>query len=393
MSSADGSLTTAVALLRMPTDDFRQHVDRLKAAVSGVDLAADLGLVHRGRRYFCPACQPTGGKTPDLAVNDDGFRCFKCGASGDVIDLVVFAKGLSKADAIRWMEDRTGLERPRRRLPSGTMSKPSSSGITAPRAARTADFATTGHRTPSPGSGHFWTGRTTRLSTIDQAVVDLYAAFLTTVCRPLAGTPGADYLVKRGLDIAVADRVGVRYCPDLSPVWSLADRAALKAAGLSTFYAFQKLELPVLVFPYIYRGQPVFLKARTLLGKAEADRREIPRFLNTGGTVPCLWNHDAIADADRVLICEGEIDALTAIVAGQVGVGLPGWSHWKDAWLADFAGKDVVLVLDADDAGRKGMRLVAQSFLRGGLPVPRQLQLEDGKDLNDTFQDGMKGGE
>ena len=35
--------------------------------------------------------------------------------------------------------------------------------------------------------------------------------------------------------------------------------------------------------------------------------------------------------AARVLICEGEIDALTAIQAGQVGVGLPGWSHFKDA--------------------------------------------------------------
>jgi hypothetical protein len=30
----------------------------------------------------------------------------------------------------------------------------------------------------------------------------------------------------------------------------------------------------------------------------------------------------------------------------------PGWSHWKDAWIGDFKGKDIVLVMDADDAGQ-----------------------------------------
>ena len=360
----------------MTTDAFRQHVDRLKAATTGQAIAADLGLSGRGKRYFCPACQPTGGKTPDLSVNDRGFACFKCGQTGDVIDLIVLANGLSKADAIRWLEDRTGIRADRRPSRWTMSSRSSASGIVAPRASQAA-------RTGVP---------TKAAAPTSPLVSDLYAAFLTTVCRPLAGTPGADYLAGRGLDVAVADQVGVRYCDDLSPLWELADRASLKAAGLSAFYVFQKERLPVLVFPYRRHGQPVFLKARTLLSKADADRRGLPRFLNTGGTVPCLWNHDAIADADRVLVCEGEIDALTAIVAGHVGVGLPGWSHWKDAWLADFAGKTVVLVLDADDAGRKGTKQIAASFIRAGQPVPRQLVLDEGMDLNDVFQERMKDG-
>lgn len=46
------------------------------------DMAAALGLHGKGKRFFCPACQSGGGKTPDLAVSDKGFKCFKCGTAG-----------------------------------------------------------------------------------------------------------------------------------------------------------------------------------------------------------------------------------------------------------------------------------------------------------------------
>jgi DNA primase len=221
---------------------------------------------------------------------------------------------------------------------------------------------------------------------------ELYGAFLADVCRPIAGTPGGDYLEGRGIPAAVAERFGVRFCPDLSRLWKLADREVIKASGLSAFHVFGKAGLPALVFPYIRQGTPVFIKTRCLLSKDEAERREVPRFLNTGGIVPCLWNHDAVAAADRVIIAEGEIDALSAIVAGYVGVGLPGWSHWKDAWTPDFAGKDVFLVMDADEAGRKGTADIARRFRKAGLPCPRQLILTEGKDLNDILQASMKDG-
>jgi len=90
-------------------------------------------------------------------------------------------------------------------------------------------------------------------------------------------------------------------------------------------------------------------------------------------------------DGGPILLCEGEIDALTAILAGETGVGLPGWSHWKDVWIGDFKGKDIVLVMDADDAGRKGTRDIAGCFIRAGLPAPRQLILDRGKDLNEFY--------
>jgi len=375
---ADGPVGRRAACRSMKDAAFRDHVASLKAAVGCQEVAAALNLPGRGKRFFCPACQADGGRhrTPDLSVTAKGFACFKCGQHGDVIDLAVLAGRMTKADAIAYLEGLAGIRRPDRRAPRGQTStrrqiaRPGASWRVSP--------------IPKPVASH------SDLYARQQA--GLYAAFLADVCRPVTGTPGGDYLKGRGIDASIAERFGVRFCPDLSGLWTLADRKVIKAAGLAALYVFQKAGLPFLVFPYTRRGTPVFIKSRCLLSKDEAERREVPRFLNTGGIVPCLWNHDAVADADRVIIAEGEVDALSAIVAGYVGVGLPGWSHWKDAWTRDFTGKDVFLVMDADEAGRKGTADIARRFRKSGLPYPRQLVLDEGTDLNDVLRESMKDG-
>jgi len=348
---------------------FRDHIRRLKGMVRGQDVAARIGMTGRGKRFFCPICQPAGGKTPDLDVFDDGFRCYKCGKTGDIIDLAVLAGGMSKADAIVYIEGLAGIKRPDGRGKRPTIpSDPRK--IVKPGRNGEAVFQPKGGKQAKQAAGAF---------------SDLYEAFLSTVCQPLAASAGAEYLASRGIDQDVADQVGVRFCPDPSGLWTLADRNAIKAAGLSSLYVFQAARLPFLVFPYIRRGRVVYLKSRCLLSKDAADQLKVQRFLNTGGPIPCLWNHDAIAAADRVLICEGEVDALTAIQAGQTAVGVPGWAAFKDEWVRDFRGKDVVLVMDADDAGRKGALDIGRRFQRAGLLAPRQLILDEGTDLNDFY--------
>jgi len=347
---------------------FRDHINRLKAACRGTEIARDLSLPGRGKRFFCPECQANGGKTPDLSVFDQGFKCYKCGASGDVIDLVVLAGRMSKAEAMAYLERRTGIERQK----NGCQDNGRGRNASPCRSRKAISVTTTSRAAGRPDA--------------DEVSSPLYAAFLDQVCRPIMGTPGADYLAGRGIAVEVADQCGVRYCPDLSGLWKLADLEKIKAAGLTSLYVFQKVGLPFLAFPYIRRGRPTFIKTRCLLSKDEADRRQVPRFLNTGGTVPCLWNHDAIAGAVEILIAEGELDALAAIGKGFVAVGLPGWSHWKDVWTKDFMGTDVILVMDADEAGKKGTADIAKRFMRAGLSCPRQLVLAKGKDLNELLQ-------
>lgn len=353
----------------MKEEAFRDHVRRLKDAVRGQDVAARIGMTGRGKRFFCPSCQPAGGKTPDLDVFDEGFKCYKCGKTGDIIDLAVMAGGMSKADAIVYIEGLAGIKRPDSRGKGQTIP---SDQLKIGRPGRNAEavFQPKVKKQSKQAAGAF---------------SDLYEAFLSTVCQPLAASAGAEYLADRGIDADVADRVGVRFCPDPSGLWTLAEKDVIKAAGMSSLYVFQAARLPFLVFPYIRRGRAVYLKARCLLSKDAADQLKVQRFLNTGGPIPCLWNHDAIDAADRVLICEGEIDALTAIQAGQTAVGVPGWAAFKDEWARDFRGKDVVLVMDADEAGRRGSLDIARRFQRAGLPAPRQMILAEGTDLNDFY--------
>lgn len=381
---------------------FKDHINALKAASRGPDIAVALGLRAKGKRFFCFACQADGvaHKTPDLDVFDHGFKCYKCGIKGDVIELVARAGRMTKPDAIRYLETRSGLIRTK----GGHQTK-GRVGIVRPGASWKA--ASTSRAAIRPPSGKIAVLRKEQVTQDSEYPVseakrdiqdgavhaDLYAAFLDQVCRPISGTPGADYLEGRGIAADIADRCGVRFCSDLAGLWSLADRKVIKAAGLSSLYVFQKTSLPFLAFPYTRRGKPVFIKTRCLLSKDEADRVQVPRFLNTGGSVPCLWNHDAIADASRVIITEGEIDALSYIVMGQVAVGLPGWSHWKDAWIKAFIGKEVILDLDADAAGQKGAADIANRFQKAGLSCPLTMARPPGqKDANELLQSFMKDG-
>jgi DNA primase len=52
--------------------------------------------------------------------------------------------------------------------------------------------------------------------------------------------------------------------------------------------------------------------------------------------------------------------------------------------------KEVLLVLDADEAGEKRQSDIAGRLMRGGLPRPRQLVMEQGKDLNDLIHGCME---
>jgi hypothetical protein len=222
-------------------------------------------------------------------------------------------------------------------------------------------------------------------------------------CRAPDGRP-LDYLTGRGISAAVVDSLGVRFCGrEHDDVMAALDRdfgpEVLLAAGLlskgkkgpyPTFGPLAWRRAGFLLIPYRVNGRAVYLKARPPVNKATAERLGLPRFLNAGGVVPAPLNVDGIADAPRVLICEGETDTMAALSSGYAAVGVPGWGSFKAPWTRYFAGKEVFLVMDADDAGRRGAADIAAKFERAGLPLPKVVDLGQGQDLNDFLQDGRK---
>lgn len=364
----------------------RDHIEALKKAADPGRVADALGLRGRGGRYFCPDCQPTGGKSPDLVIRDGGFICHKCGSKGDILSLILTVSGLDFPGAVGFLEGLTGLQ-PRGGPGRAARARPGRS------------------RTPSSVPA--------RAAAPDPAI---YAAFLEG-CRPVEGAALAwlagELAADPGEVAALAGGLGLRFCGReyQNVMKGLADRfgdEALLTAGMvkrskagrpvPSFWHYYAKKAGFLVIPYLKDGQPVFLKARPPVGKEDAERLKLIRFMNTGVTIPCLYNVDVLKSADRVLICEGESDTWAALAAGWAAVGAPGAKQFRADWVALFRGfrgpdgrSSVFLAFDRDAAGAEGSRMVADLFLKAGLPIPRQLTIPEGqgKDLRAFLKGGM----
>ena len=367
------------------------HIDALKVAADPQRVAVALGLQGRGSRFFCPLCQPQGGKTPDLSVRDKGFACHKCGLKGDILKLIEVALDMDFPSAVAWLEKETGIPSPGRRG-KGTDRDKGRAGIVQPgrscEAVRPDTVKTTG-----PAA--------------DPAI---YETFLSS-CRPVEGR-ALDFLIRdKGVAEEVVIALGLRFCgreyQDI--MHALKERfgeAALLVAGLlkrsktgrlvPSFWHYYAKKAGFLVIPYMKDGLPVYLKVRPPVSKEDAERLGLIRFMNTAAAVPCLYNADALkGQPEKVLVCEGESDTWTALSYGFAAVGSPGAKGFKEAWVLSFRGlqdgdgrSTVYLVLDADKAGGEGALVIADMFLKAGLPVPLKLVLPPGMDLTDFMKEG-----
>jgi len=370
-----------------------EHIDTLKAAADPQRVAVALGLQGRGSRFFCPLCQPQGGKTPDLSVRDKGFTCHKCGEKGDLLKLIMVALNMNFPSAVAWLEKETGIPSPGH-YKKGAYKDKGRGGIVDPGASCEA-FRPVPGKTTGPAA--------------DPAI---FEGFLSS-CRPVEGRP-LEWLTKeKGVKEEVVLSLGLRFCGReyLDIMNALKERFgedALVVAGLlkksktkpgrlvPSFWHYFASKAGFLVIPYLKDGLPVYLKVRPPISKEEAERRELVRFMNTAAAVPCLYNVDALkGQPERVLICEGESDTWTALSYGFAAVGSPGAKGFKAAWVESFRGIEdvaerstVYLVMDADKAGGEGERVIADMFLKAGLPVPLKLILPLEMDLTDFMKEG-----
>lgn len=140
-----------------------------------------------------------------------------------------------------------------------------------------------------------------------------------------------------------------------------------------------------LLYVYTHRpaaGEPVrvfAVKTRNLPGVD-------PRFLMRGSKQG-MWGIDAAADARLVIITEGESDALAVRAAFWAWlddwarnapesypddalpavVSKPDAGTFKESWARRLVGKDIILVTDNDDAGRKGTEKTASILHAAGV--------------------------
>jgi transposase InsO family protein len=98
-----------------------------------------------------------------------------------------------------------------------------------------------------------------------------------------------------------------------------------------------------------------------------------------------LVPHPAAETSRRVLLVEGEPDMIAARSHGLPAIAVPGVAGWQSRWSTLLADREVVVVMDCDDAGRRAAAAIAHDL--SSLTDVRILDLaperNDGFDLSD----------
>jgi DNA primase len=171
-----------------------------------------------------------------------------------------------------------------------------------------------------------------------------------------SGSDQLDYLVSaRGLSLATIERflLGAVVRPDAS----------------DDMYRGR------ISIPYLTAAGPVCMRFRDVTGEART------KYLQPKGSDISIFNvHQFTVPSSWIVVCEGEIDTMTACQAGLPAVGIPGVSNWMDHYAVIFEGYEKVMILaDNDDKGQgqKFAEKVAEQ-----VPGPAIRLLPDSHDVN-----------
>lgn len=156
---------------------------------------------------------------------------------------------------------------------------------------------------------------------------------------------------------------------------SLAEQAAkfheqLKGSGAETYLADRGLNRRAaqrfllgfdgerLTIPYLTPEGPWQIKRRCIADhdcKAEGHGK----YKNEDGVRLSLYNAQTLLKADRVVIVEGELDAVAVESAGAPTVGYPGAQAWRSNkhWRWAFDSCDEVIVVADGDEPREGKQI------------------------------------
>lgn len=335
----------------------REDVERVREAIDIVELIGNYLPLQKAGKNFKALCPFHQEKTPSFYVfpETQSFYCFGCGASGDAITFLMRTEHLNFREALERLAERAGIT-----------------------------------LTPLRPADRVEDERRQRLVELNR----LAAAWFSHVLWSTAfGEPARDYLARRGVDRATAERFGLGFAPEASTALLRyltrhgASSEELVEAGLvvrredgSVSDRFRNR----LIFPIRdQQGHVLGFGGRTL-GDGH------PKYLNSPQTLlfdkgRVLYAIDLAEESIRqqrtVIVVEGYLDAITAHQFGytntvaSLGTALTERQARQLRKLAD----QILLALDADTAGRqatlRGLELLRTTLADQERPVadPRQL--------------------
>ncbi|HMB08591.1 MAG TPA: DNA primase [Isosphaeraceae bacterium] len=348
-----------------------RHSEATLAAVkSAVDIVALVGEylpLHRSGSKFKALCPFHDDHNPSLELNPErqSFKCWSCGAGGDVFDFVKDYERVDFPEALRMLAERAGV----------ALGDPSSMAATARGPSKTELFAV-----------NAWAER-------------VFAEALAHAPEVMA------YIARRGIIGESIGRFGLGYAPDARD-WlltrarregyteELLEKAGLIVRSNGAQGTARERFRGRLIFPiHDPRGRPLGFGGRILPAIEEAlakDGKHAAKYLNSPETAVfqkrrVLYAADLARAAARaagwVAVVEGYTDVIAAHQVGLANfVGTLGTALGGDHVLALRRLADrVVLIFDGDEAGQSAADRALELFLGHEVDV-RVLTLPEGFD-------------
>jgi DNA primase len=316
------------------------------------------GVNHKG---LCPFHQE---KSPSFNVNAQKqfFHCFGCGKSGDVISFVSELEGKSFVETVRELARKAGVELPE-----------------PPRSPREEERARAQE------------SERAKMVRLHEMVANFYRGQLGAS----AGEAARAYLQSRGLDEATAEKFRVGYAPagwealvrfleSKKVPTDLAERAGLirRRDNGTHFDTFVHRVVYALTSPM---GEVIGFGGRVINAEDQPKYKNSPETLLFKKGENLFGLHlakHAIRRSGRALVVEGNFDVMTLHQHGvDYAVAPQGTAMTAEQvkLLKRFA-REVVLMLDADPAGRAATMKVIHLFVEAELPLRiAQLRARDGK--------------
>jgi DNA primase len=342
--------------------DFKEQ---LKSSVDIVQVVGEyLPLRKAGPMRYVGLCPFHTEKTPSLSVHagHQFFKCFGCGAGGDVLKFVMDIEGLSFYEALKLLAERHGIPLPKR-----------------------AD-----HADPE-----------TRLRGAVYQMHELAADLFRSQLNAPGGAETRAYLERRGVSVAVAEQFGLGY----------ADRSGRSLLRLLEQHRFPPEQLEVsglllrrqdgsfydrfrhrLMFPiHSESGKVIGFGGRALAAEDE------PKYLNSSETPIYKKSHvlynlhrakESIRKTDRVILVEGYMDVIGLTASGVREVVAPCGTSLTVQQVQNVRrhSSRVVVNFDPDAAGANAAERAINVLLDQGMQV-RVLELDADLDPDEYCKD------
>lgn len=340
------------------------QIEEVRRKIDIVELISQQVALKKAGRNFKGLCPFHEEKTPSFIVSSERqiFKCFGCQESGDVYGWLMKREGMEFGEALRFLAQKAGVE--------------------------LKDFRPSGDQKIKE-----------RLLEINHLASEFYHYLLTQ--HPL-GKPALEYLLKRGITKDSMRLFKLGYSVNQ---WQGLTDYLLKKKG----YKLNELEQAGLAIKgnggrYYdrFRGRimfPLFDHRRRVVGFAgrvlNPEEKEA-KYINSPETV--LYHKslilygleitkEAIKKANRAIVVEGELDAISSYQAGVKNVAAIKGSALTEGQielLKRFC-ENVSLALDSDSAGEAASRRGIELAEKLGLTV-RIIRVKSGKDPDECAQ-------